>query len=220
LTPLARALVTQREAREFIIGRLQAYDGLRARTLTGALGDGRSRVCYCNRRVCFPEMIVRLCCISATITIEARLVEGTFMDKTKALDAALLQIECAFGKGSIARLWKNESMGLAMIEATEPEAKLFAVAGQVDLAEKALHDALARRNEAQIAYLREPSIMTREAFEAAKIAEAVALEILDTDVRWLARTRATTVAGLKLKASYASTEGKLADSIVEDILQL
>jgi hypothetical protein len=33
-------------------------------------------------------------------------------------------------------------------------------------------------------------------------------------------SRATTVIGLKLKASYASTEGKLADSIVEDILQL
>jgi hypothetical protein len=122
------------------------------------------------------------------------------------------------GKGSIMRLWKNESTGLAMIGAIEPEAKLFAVAEQVDLAEKTLHDALARRNEAQIAYL--PSIMTREAFEAAKTAEAVALEILDTDVRWLARTRATTVTGLKLKASYASTEGKLADSIVEDILQL
>ena len=148
------------------------------------------------------------------------LVERTFIDKTKALDPALLQMEHAFGKGTILRLGKNESTGLAMIEATEPEAKLFAVAGQVDLAEKALHDALARRNEAQIAYLREPSIMTREAFEAAKIAEAVALEILDTDVRWLARTRATTVTGLKLKASYASTEGKLADSIVEDILQL
>jgi hypothetical protein len=110
--------------------------------------------------------------------------------------------------------------GVAMIEAIEPEAKLFALAEQVDLAEKAFHDALARRNEAQIAYLREPSIMTREAFEAAKTAEAVALEILDTEVRWLARTRATTVTGLKLKASYASTEGKLADSIVEDILQL
>ena len=107
-----------------------------------------------------------------------------------------------------------------MVEAIEPEAELFALAEQVDFAEKAFHDALARRNEAQIAYLREPSIMTREAFEAAKIAEAVALEILDTDVRWLARTRATTVTGLKLKASYASTEGKLADSIVEDILQL
>jgi hypothetical protein len=142
-----------------------------------------------------------------------RLVEGTFMDKTKALHAA-------FGKGSITRLWKNESTGLAMIEAIEPEAKLFALAERVDSAEKALHDALARRNEAQIAYLREPSVMTREAFEAAKTAEAVALEILDTEVRWLARTRATTVTGLKLKASYASTEGKLADSIVEDILQL
>jgi hypothetical protein len=149
-----------------------------------------------------------------------RLVEGTFMDKTKALDAALSQIERAFGKGSIVRLWKNENSGAPMVEAIEPEAELFALAEQVDLAEKAFHDALARRNEAQIAYLREPSIMTREAFEAAKTAEAVALEILDTEVRWLARTRATTVTGLKLKASYASTEGKLADSIVEDILQL
>ena len=138
------------------------------------------------------------------------------MDNTKALDAALSQIEWTLGKAAL----ENESTGLAMIEAIEPEAKLFALAEQVDLAEKAFHDALARRNEAQIAYLREPSIMTREAFEAAKTAEAVALEILDTEVRWLARTRATTVTGLKLKASYASTEGKLADSIVEDILQL
>jgi hypothetical protein len=138
------------------------------------------------------------------------------MDNTKALDAALSQIEWALGKAAL----ENESTGLAMIEAIESEAKLFALAEQVDLAEKAFHEALARRNEAQIAYLREPSIMTREAFEAAKTAEAVALEILDTEVRWLARTRATTVTGLKLKASYASTEGKLADSIVEDILQL
>ena len=67
------------------------------------------------------------------------------------------------------------------------------LAEQVDLAEKAFHDALARRNEAQIAYLREPSVVTREAFEGAKTAEAVALEILDTEVRRLARTRATTV---------------------------
>src|ERR1700730_16547738 len=143
-----------------------------------------------------------------------RLVERTFMDKTKARNSALLQMERAFGKGSILRLWKNESPGLAMIEAIEPEAELFAVAEQVDLAEKAFHDALARRNEAQ------PRIMTREALEAAKTAEAVALEILNAEVRWLASTRATTVIGLKLKASYASTEGKLADSIVEDILQL
>jgi len=149
-----------------------------------------------------------------------RLVEGTFMDKTKALDPALSQIGRAFEKGTIMWREKNESTGLAMIEAIEPEAELFALAEQVDLAEKAFHDALARRNEAQIAYLREPSIMTRKVLEAAKTAEAVALEILDTEVRWLASTRATTVIGLKLKASYASTGGKLADSIVEDILQL
>jgi hypothetical protein len=149
-----------------------------------------------------------------------RLVEGTFMDKTKALDPALSQIERAIEKGTIMWREKNESTGLAMIEAIEPEAELFVLAEQVDIAEKAFHDALARRNEAQIAYLREPSIMTREVLEAAKTAEAVALEILDTEVRWLASTRATTVIGLKLKASYASTGGKLADSIVEDILQL
>jgi recombination protein RecA len=34
-------------------------------------------------------------------------VEGAFVDKTKALDAALAQIERAFGKGSIMRLGKN-----------------------------------------------------------------------------------------------------------------
>ena len=37
-----------------------------------------------------------------------RLVEGQSMDKSKALDAALSQIERAFGKGSIMRLGKNE----------------------------------------------------------------------------------------------------------------
>jgi len=37
-----------------------------------------------------------------------RLVEGTTVDKTKALDAALSQIERAFGKGSIMRLGKNQ----------------------------------------------------------------------------------------------------------------
>ena len=36
-----------------------------------------------------------------------RLVEGTSVDKTKALDAALAQIERAFGKGSIMRLGKT-----------------------------------------------------------------------------------------------------------------
>ncbi len=37
-----------------------------------------------------------------------KLVEGTPVDKTKALDAALSQIERAFGKGSIMRLGKND----------------------------------------------------------------------------------------------------------------
>jgi len=37
-----------------------------------------------------------------------RAVEGTSVDKTKALDAALSQIERAFGKGSIMRLGKNQ----------------------------------------------------------------------------------------------------------------
>jgi hypothetical protein len=39
------------------------------------------------------------------------------------------------------------------------------------------------------------------------------------EIRRLASTRATTVIGLKLKASYAFTDGKLADSIVVDLLQ-
>ena len=37
-----------------------------------------------------------------------RVVEGQSVDKTKALDAALSQIERAFGKGSIMRLGKND----------------------------------------------------------------------------------------------------------------
>jgi recombination protein RecA len=37
-----------------------------------------------------------------------KLVEGSSVDKTKALDAALAQIERAFGKGSIMRLGKND----------------------------------------------------------------------------------------------------------------
>ena len=88
------------------------------------------------------------------------------------------------------------------------------------MAEKVFHNALLCRNEAQIAYLRDPSIMTLQALENSRTAEAVALEILDTQLRRLASTRATSVIGLKLKASYASTDGKLADSVVVDILQL
>ena len=132
----------------------------------------------------------------------------------------LSQIACAFGHDSIIGRGNSEGTGFATIETSEPEAELFALAEQVDLAEKAFHNALLCRNEAQIAYLRDPSIMTLQALEKSKTAEAVALEILDTEIRRLASTRATTVIGLKLKASYASTDGKLADSIVGDILQL
>jgi recombination protein RecA len=46
---------------------------------------------------------------------DLRLVEGADMDKQKALEAALGQIEKSFGKGSIMRLGKNEP--LAEIEA-------------------------------------------------------------------------------------------------------
>ena len=41
-------------------------------------------------------------------TAALRLVEGSPMDKSKALDAALSQIERNFGKGSIMRLGKND----------------------------------------------------------------------------------------------------------------
>src|SRR5438309_11079566 len=37
-----------------------------------------------------------------------RVVESSSMDKSKALDAALTQIERAFGKGSIMKLGKND----------------------------------------------------------------------------------------------------------------
>jgi hypothetical protein len=149
-----------------------------------------------------------------------RLVDGTFMDRSKALNAVLSQIACPFGNDSNMQRENSEGSRFATIETSELEAELFALAEQVDLAEKAFHNALVCRNEAQIAYLRAPSIMTLQALEKSKTAEAVALKILDTEIRRLANTRATTVIGLKLKASYASTDGKLADSIVGDLLRL
>src|SRR3954453_15259398 len=42
--------------------------------------------------------------------ISLRIVEGMGMDKSKALDAALSQIERSFGKGSIMRLGSNENV--------------------------------------------------------------------------------------------------------------
>jgi recombination protein RecA len=46
---------------------------------------------------------------------QLRLVEGTSMDKTKALDAALSQIERAFGKGSIMRLGQKSVLEIESI---------------------------------------------------------------------------------------------------------
>jgi recombination protein RecA len=45
---------------------------------------------------------------NAMSSANLRLVEGSSVDKTKALDAALSQIERSFGKGSIMRLGKNQ----------------------------------------------------------------------------------------------------------------
>ena len=46
-----------------------------------------------------------------------RIVEGSSMDKTKALSAALSQIERQFGKGSVMKLGKNDrSMDIETIE--------------------------------------------------------------------------------------------------------
>src|SRR5437667_287477 len=50
------------------------------------------------------------------MTTALRVVEGSSMDKSKALDAALSQIERTFGKGSIMRLGKNDrSMDVATV---------------------------------------------------------------------------------------------------------
>jgi hypothetical protein len=132
-----------------------------------------------------------------------RLADGTFMDKSKALNAVLSQIGCAFGHDSIIGRGNSEGTGFATIETSELEAALFALAEKVESAEKNFHNAHVCRNEEQIAYLWDPTIMTFQALEKSKTAEAVALEILDTEIRRLASTRATTVIGLKLKASYA-----------------
>ena len=70
----------------------------------------------------------------------------------------LSQIACAFGHDSIMQWENSESSGFATIETSESEAELFILAEQVDLAEKVFHNALVCRNEAQIAYLRDPAL--------------------------------------------------------------
>ena len=70
-----------------------------------------------DRRAVFPIKAARRRCAGrltrvrrnfAVSQANLRLVEGSSVDKTKALDAALSQIERAFGKGSIMRLGKNQ----------------------------------------------------------------------------------------------------------------
>ncbi len=51
----------------------------------------------------------------ATAQSNLRLIEGTSMDKTKALDAALAQIERAFGKGSIMKLGQGKAVEIESI---------------------------------------------------------------------------------------------------------
>ena len=123
-------------------------------------------------------------------------------------------------EGGHEREWETLWNGLITNNGIESETGIFARAEQVDLAEKDAHEAIAHSNDAEIAYLRKPNYHTRVAFEDAKTAAALAMEILNAELRWLASTRARTVRGLKLKASYVPWEGALADSIIEDILQL
>jgi hypothetical protein len=62
--------------------------------------------------------------------------------------------------------------GLAMIDAIEPEAELFALAEHVDLAEKTFHNALAHHNRAQIAYPTSHRQRDHRAASALMIADA------------------------------------------------
>jgi len=54
----------------------------------------------------------------------------------------------------------NVGSGFATTETRGPEAELFALAAKFESAEKAFHDAILCRNEAQIAYLRDPNLST------------------------------------------------------------
>jgi len=56
------------------------------------------------------------------------LADGTFMDRSKALNAVLSQIGCAFGNDSITRRRNSEGTGFATIETSGLEAELFALA--------------------------------------------------------------------------------------------
>jgi len=74
------------------------------------------------------------------------------MDRSKAPNAVLSQMACAFGNDSNIGRGNGEGMGFATIETSGPDAELFALAEKVESAEKAFHNALLCRNDAQIAY--------------------------------------------------------------------
>ena len=74
-----------------------------------------------------------------------RLVDGTFMGKSKAPNAVLSQMAYAFGNGSIIERGNSEGTGFATMDASGPEAELFALAEKVESAEKAFHNALLTR---------------------------------------------------------------------------
>ena len=56
------------------------------------------------------------------------LADGTFMDRSKAPNAVLSQMACAFGNDSNIGRGNGEGMGFATMEASGPEAELFALA--------------------------------------------------------------------------------------------
>src|ERR1019366_8624872 len=56
---------------------------------------------------------------------------GTFMDRSKAPNAVLLQIACAFGNASIIGRGNSEGTGFATIETSGQEAELFALVPHV-----------------------------------------------------------------------------------------
>ena len=51
-----------------------------------------------------------------------RLVDGAFMDRSKAPNAVLSQMACAFGNDSNIGRGNGEGMGFATMEASGPEA--------------------------------------------------------------------------------------------------
>jgi recombination protein RecA len=73
---------------------------------TCQIGTKRVQLIHCSKHCAAPLLMSegKITVIHANL----RLVEGTSVDKTKALDAALSQIERAFGKGSVMRLGKNQ----------------------------------------------------------------------------------------------------------------